>query len=259
MKRKQIVAQLYTVRDHLKTPRDIASSLKEVRRIGYEAVEASGLGPIENDELRRMLDGEGLVCASTHETPSEVIVEKPEAVAERLAALGCTMTAFPHPGKHPLSTLAEVEQLARKLDRAGEVLRSHGLVLGYHNHNLEFARIQGRTILDWLFERTKPQNLVSEMDTYWVQAGGGDPVAWIRKLSGRLPSIHLKDYGYEIGKGVVFEEIGSGNLDWKAIIPEAQKAGCRWFIVEQDAHFAKDDPFLSLQMSFEYLAQNHCG
>ena len=61
-----------------------------------------------------------------------------------------------------------------------------------------------------------------------------------------------------MGKGVVFEEIGSGNLDWKAIVAAAEKSGCKWFIVEQDAHWAKDDPFLSLTMSFDYLVANIC-
>jgi sugar phosphate isomerase/epimerase len=83
-------------------------------------------------------------------------------------------------------------------------------------------------------------------------------VAWVKKLAKRLPFLHLKDYGYETVKGVVFEEIGSGNLDWKAIVAAAEKSGCKWFIVEQDGNWAKDDPFLSLTMSFDYLVQSIC-
>lgn len=254
MKKNQIVAQLYTVRDHMKTPKDIAASLKRVRQIGYEAVQLSGLGPIEDAELKKMLDAEGLACVATHES-GEAIIERPQEVVEHLSRLGCTMTAFPHPGKYQTTTREEVEKLAHGLDAAGAVLRAAGQVLGYHNHNNEFAKIEGKTILEMIYELTDPRNLVSELDTYWVQAGGGDPVAWIKKLAKRLPFLHLKDYGYVIGKGVVFEEIGSGNLDWKTIIPAAEKSGCKWFIVEQDTHWAKDDPFLSLTMSFDYLAK----
>jgi len=257
MKKNQIVAQMYTVRDHLKTPRDIAASLKRVKQIGYEAVQLSGLGPVDDGELRKMLDGEGLVCAATHE-PSESIVERPREVSERLSRIGCSLTAFPHPGKYPVGTREEVEKLAASLDAAGAVLKAAGQTLGYHNHNAEFAKIDGKTVLEIIYEKTDPKNLVGEIDTYWVQAGGGDSVAWIKKLARRLPSIHLKDYGFVPGKGVVFEEIGSGNLDWKAIVTAAEKAGCRWFIVEQDRDWANDDPFLSLTMSFDYLAQNIC-
>ena len=257
MKKRQIVAQLYTIRDYLKTPKEMAGSLKKIRQIGYEAVQLSGHGPIEDAELKRIVDGEGLVCVATHES-GEDIIERPREVSEHLARLGCAMTAFPHPGKYPQSTREDVEKLARGLDAAGAVLRQNGQILGYHNHNNEFAKIDGKTVLDWIFEIADPRNLVGEIDTYWIQAGGGDTLAWIKKLKGRLPFIHLKDYGYEVGKGVVFEEIGSGNLDFKLIVAAAEKAGCKWFIVEQDAHWAKDDPFLSLTMSFDYLVANVC-
>jgi sugar phosphate isomerase/epimerase len=257
MKKSQIVAQLYTVREHTKTPKDIAASLKRVRQIGYEAVQASGVGPVDDGELKKMLDGEGLACVATHES-SESIIERPREVSERIARLGCSMTAFPSPGKYPIGTREEVEQLARGLDAAGAVFRAAGQVLGYHNHANEFAKVEGKTVLEMIYELTDPRNLVGEIDTYWVQAGGGDPVAWARKLSKRLPFIHIKDYGYVAGKGPVFEEIGSGNLDWKTIVAAAERSGCKWFIVEQDRDWANDDPFLSLTMSYDYLAQSIC-
>ena len=62
MRRKQIAAQLYTLREFLKTPEDIAISLKKVKKIGFDAVQVSGLGPIDAAELKKILDGEGLIC-----------------------------------------------------------------------------------------------------------------------------------------------------------------------------------------------------
>ena len=96
MKINQVALQLYTLRSELKTPSAIADTLKRVRAIGYEAVQASGLGPIDERELSNILNGEGLKLCATHE-PSDMILNHPERVVERLAKLRCTYTAYPHP------------------------------------------------------------------------------------------------------------------------------------------------------------------
>jgi sugar phosphate isomerase/epimerase len=250
MKINQVAAQLYTVRDHLKTPSDIATSMKKVREIGYTAVQISGLGPIEDPELMKILDGEGLDCCATHE-PSDVIRQTPEIVVERLNKLSCKYTAYPHPSGVDFSNPDDVGSLASDLDRAGAVLREAGQVLGYHNHAIEFLRVDGKTLLETIYDTTSAENLVGEIDTYWVQYGGGDPVAWCEKLAGRLPLIHLKDYAFSPENKPVFAEIGYGNLDFKRIVSAAETSGCEWYIIEQDT--CPGDPFDSLKMSFDYI------
>lgn len=253
MKIEQVAAQLYTVRDSLKTPADIAASLKKVRAIGYRAVQVSGMGPIDEAELARILDGEGLVCCGTHE-PTMKILDNPEAVVERLNKLGCRTTAVPAPAGIPLTTLEEVKSYASRINSAGLVLRDAGKILCYHNHHYEFKRVEGRLILDLIYSQTDPKNLAGEIDTYWVQYGGGDPVSWCKKLAGRLPLLHLKDYAIDAENKAAFAEIGAGNLDWPAIIEAAEGAGCEWFIVEQDTCPA--DPFDSLAQSLRYIQEN---
>ncbi len=255
MKVQQLAAQLYTVREHLKTPADIAASLKRVRQIGYQAVQLSGLGPIEDDDLVRLLKETGLVCAATHEDAA-TILDRPEVVAERLERLGCRYTAYPYPGGVKLDTLDEVRTFAGRLNASGRVLYDAGKVLAYHNHNIEFRRVDGRLILEVLFGETDPRYLQGEIDTYWVQYGGGDPVDWCRRLKGRLPLLHLKDYITTQDRQPTFAEVGYGNLNWDSIIAEAENAGCRCFVVEQDT--CAGDPFESLKMSFEYLRENFC-
>jgi sugar phosphate isomerase/epimerase len=88
MKVTQLAAQLFTCRDILKTPAEIAATLRRVRAVGYQAVQVSGMGPIAEDELLRILDGEGLVCCATHE-PGDKILNDPQAVVERLQKLRC--------------------------------------------------------------------------------------------------------------------------------------------------------------------------
>jgi sugar phosphate isomerase/epimerase len=95
---------------------------------------------------------------------------------------------------------------------------------------------------------------VAELDTYWVHFGGGDCVDWCRKLAGRLPFIHLKDYAITKARTPVYCEIGQGTLPFARIIAEAEQSGCRWFIVEQDT--CPRDPFESLKISCDYLKTN---
>jgi sugar phosphate isomerase/epimerase len=95
---------------------------------------------------------------------------------------------------------------------------------------------------------------VGELDTYWVHFGGGDCVEWCRKLRGRLPFIHLKDYAITRERQPIFCEIGVGTLPFKRIIAEAERSGCQWFIIEQDT--CPNDPFDSLKISFDYVKAN---
>jgi sugar phosphate isomerase/epimerase len=255
MKIEQVAAQLYTLRDHLKTPQQIASTLRKVRRIGYTAVQVSGVGPIDSSELARMLDGEGLICCSTHEN-GDTILNSPDAVVEKLNILGCTYTAYPHPSKIDLSTPRAVKAFAKRLNNAGRVLHEAGKVLAYHNHDTEFVRMKDRTILEIIFDETDSMFLQAELDTFWVQAGGCDPVAWCRKMKARLPLLHLKDYAIIPDRKRVFAEVGSGNLAWSQIISAADESGCSWYPVEMDADWVDNDPFKSLKRSLQYLKEN---
>lgn len=255
MKIDQVAAQLYTLRDYLKTPDDIAVTLKKVRQIGYQAVQLSGVGPIDDAELRRILQGEGLICCATHELGHQLFNET-AAVIDRLNHFDCKFAAYPWPGDADFSSIAGVLDLAKKLDHAGAALAQDGKALAYHNHSIEFQRLDGRLILDVIFENTDPANLGCELDTYWVQHGGGDPTAWCRKLKGRLPLLHLKDYVITDNKVPTFAEVGFGNLDFKTIVAQAEKSGCQWFQVEQD--YCLGHPLDSLKKSFDYIKENLC-
>ena len=253
MKINQVAAQLFTLRDYLKTPAEIAASLKKVRAIGYEAVQVSGMGPIDETELLEILNGEGLVCCATHE-PSLEIINNPGKVVDRLYALNCKHTAYPYPAGIDFTDTVQVNQLVKQLNNSGELLVRDGQVLAYHNHAHEFYRYEGKPLLEYIYARTDSRFLQGEIDTYWVQAGGGDPVGWCKKLKGRLPLLHLKDYGVGPDGKPFFAEIGNGNLDWPAIIAAAEESGCQWFIVEQDV--CPGDPFESLAISFRYIKAN---
>jgi sugar phosphate isomerase/epimerase len=253
MKLSQLAAQLYTVRDHCQTAADLAATAKKIRAIGYPAVQLSGLGPISEKEIVTIMRDAGLGICATHE-PSQEILDQPELSIARLQRLGCTLTAYPFPRDVDFTKSEQVRTLVRKLDAAGEKFRAAGMVLGYHNHAIEFVKFEGAPVLDFIYANTGPLNLVGEIDTYWIHYGGGDVVEWCEKLRDRLPFIHLKDYGFTAENKPTYCEIGNGTLNWKKIIRAAEASGCRWFIVEQDT--CPGDPFDSLKLSFDYIRAN---
>ncbi|GHC07926.1 sugar phosphate isomerase/epimerase family protein [Cerasicoccus arenae] len=250
MKIHQVAAQLFTLREFTKTPEDIAQALKKVAEIGYQAVQVSGFGPIENSEVVRLCAENGLTIAATHES-GEVIRKEPAKAVQKLKELGCIYTAYPFPAGVDFESEQSVNELIADLENACKVFTEAGMVLTYHNHAVEFLRMGKTTILDKIYSECSIQ---AELDTYWVQAGGCNPEAWVRKLKGRSPLIHLKDFKMTGHHEHTFAEIGYGNLDFKGIIAAADEAGCQWFMVEQDV--CPGDPFDSLKMSFDYIKEN---
>ncbi len=252
MKLSQVAIQLYTLRDFCKTAEDLALTAKKVREIGYTAVQISGVGPIPEAELVAIFKEEGLTICATHENGPRIL-DRTEEVIERLKNLGTMFTAYPWPEGIDFQNPEHLDTLIRKLDAAGAKFRAAGLKLGYHNHAQEFYRpvAGGPTFLDRVYNETSPENIYAELDTYWVQRGGGDVVEWVRRLKGRSPFIHLKDYKVSAGGEPTYAEIGAGTLPFARIIAEAEAGGCEWFIVEQDT--CPGDPFVSIKQSLDYI------
>lgn len=244
----RLAAQLYTVRDFAKTPEDLAETLKKVKAIGYDVVQVSGICAIDYNDLKKMLDDNGLKCCVTH-IPYQRMVDETEKVIEEHHIIDCKYAAI---GGLP-SEFRNAEGYARFAKEATEVgrkLAAGGIYFGYHNHSFELEKFGDRTGLATLYEDSDPEFFKAEIDTYWVQHGGGDPAAWIEKLAGRIPLIHLKDMAVR-GNDPIMAEVGEGNLNWPRILDACAKAGVEWYIVEQDV--CERDPFESLAISFRNL------
>ena len=249
MSQTTIAAQMYTIRDHTQTPSDIAKSCRRLSEMGYGAVQTSALGEIETDELARILEDEGLVCAATHVDMD--MLKDTNRCAEYHEALGCKFPAIGgfNPEKH---TVAAYEQFAREFGEAGGALAQRGLRVGYHNHSRELAHPEDsdKRILDIIIDNT-PESIWFEIDVYWIQHGGGDPAAWIDKVAGRIPCIHFKDMDVTTSQEQKMCEIGSGNLNWPRIIDSCRNAGTQWYLVERDS--GDLDPFDSLEISLKNM------
>ena len=246
-----LAAQMYTVRDFTKTPADIAQTVKKVKALGYDAMQVSAFGPIDPQELKNIIAGEGIEICATH-TGYERMRDDTQAVIDEHQLWGCK---YPAIGGMPQDYRQQGEDGFRKFAVDGsEVARKladAGLTFGYHNHSFELERFGDKTGLDILFEESDPEAFQMEIDTYWIQHGGGDPAAWIRKAKGRSDLVHLKDMAI-VGREQRFAEIGEGNLNWPAIFDAGREAGARWYIVEQDRCYERD-PFDSLGISLKNL------
>ena len=128
-----------------------------------------------------------------------------------------------------------------------------GLTFSYHNHSFEFIRYGDKCGLEILFDETDPRYLQAELDTYWIQFGGGDVCDWILRLKDRMPVIHFKDMAMVGWRDQVMKEVGEGNLNWPGILDACREANVEWYAVEQD--ICPGDPFESLAISYRNLAK----
>lgn len=239
----EIGAQLYTVRSFMQSTDQLAETLAKVADIGYRVVQISAACAFEPEWMKEQLSKNGLRCVLTH-TPADRLLKTPEAVCAEHEVFGCSCIGI---GYYDIASEG-MDAFVQKFAPVGRILHQHNKQLMYHNHDMEFAKIGDSILLEQLAERFAPEELGITLDTYWVQAGGGDPAAWLRRLAGRTPCIHLKDMGY--GRRML--PIGEGNMNFEAILAAAEDTGVRWALVEQD-DCNGEDPFDCLARSYRYL------
>lgn len=248
MDKKTIAAQLYTLRDFLKTREDIDKTMRKVKEMGYCAVQLSGLGQVEPFFLHElMIELELKICA-THVSYERLTNDIKAVIAEH-KLWGCEYVGI---GSMPGEFARDKSGYSRFSKTASIIakeLADNGLKLIYHNHNFEFEKFDGLTGLDILLNESD-KTLGFEIDTYWVQAGGASPVQWLKKVAGRIDVVHFKDMAF-VENGQVMAEIGEGNLDWTSIIDICRLIGVKWYAVEQDV--CRRNPFESLAMSFNFM------
>jgi sugar phosphate isomerase/epimerase len=240
-------AQLYTLRDSCKSVEATTNTLKRVKEIGYRYVQISAVSePKDVKELKKILDDTELIAVSTH-TSYERIIKETEKVIEEHKILGCEAIFCPGLPLE-LHNKEGYLKVAEEFNRIIGKIKENGLILGYHNHGIEFERYDGKTGLEILLDNCL--ELEAEIDTYWVQYGGGDPSYWIEKYKGRVSQVHFKDMGI-IKNQQVMPPIGDGNLNWERIIKACKKAKVKYVLIEMDNPTI--DPFEALKKSLENL------
>ena len=260
----KIAAQLYTVRQFTQTIQDFAETCRKVKEMGYDGVQLSAIGPLDSKDVKKVLDDNGLACPATHFSLDSMENEF-GAFVEKHHLWGCQYPAIGGFFPTPIADfdLAHWQAFVQRFNAIAKRLAAEGLILGYHNHSHEFARIDGNLVpFQLLFNELDPASTWFEIDTYWVAAGGAEPTDWIRKVAHRIPCIHFKDMTIHLdddpakNRTPEMAEIGDGNLNWPGIVEACRYAGVQWYIVERDR--GPVEAFASLARSIQNM-RNRMG
>jgi sugar phosphate isomerase/epimerase len=236
--------QLYTVRDALGA--DLEGTLRRVAAIGYREVELAGLPGVTAQDMRASLKRHGLDAPSMHASYDR-LQRGFDAVLEEARILGANYLVCPSVDAEERKTAEDWKGVCQTLNRIGQVVRSHGLVLAYHNHDFEFVPFaDGTTPFQLLMTETDPRDVKIELDVYWVAKAGLDPVQLLKNGADRIVLVHLKDRGADSS----MVEVGSGVLAMEHIVRTALVVGVRYLFVEHDD---PADPLASIATSFRFL------
>lgn len=220
----------------------IPATLDLIQSMGFTEIEGGGAG-MDATEYRKLCDERGLKIPSMG-TGYQNLVEDPMAVVETAKTFGSkyVMVAWiPHnTGKFGL---ANAKKACEDFNAAGKILSENGLVLCYHAHGYEFADDgSGQTILDYMMKNTDPRYVSFEMDIFWIQFGGGDPVALLKKYPDRWKLMHVKDMQKGIAKdltGLTNPEfdvtLGTGQIDIKQVLKTAKEVGIKHYFIEDES------------------------
>lgn len=250
MTKFKVGAQLFTCRSTCQTIEGVAETFKKIKQIGYNHVQISGFGAVDPKQVAQLLKDHGLDCCCTHMGWDRFLKNTDEVIGIH-KLWNCRHPAI---GGLPAEYFSE-DGLKRFLDElppVAEKLTAAGMDFSYHNHHHELSKSGKTTWLEGLYAQSSPRHLKAELDTYWIQAGGGDPAEWIVRLAGREPLLHFKDMAITRERQLRFAEIGEGNLNWPRILKAADESGVEFALVEQDDTYGRD-PLESLAISYRNL------
>jgi sugar phosphate isomerase/epimerase len=227
--------QLYSVRRQC--AKDLPGVLKGLADAGYEGVEFAGYHGRKAPALRKLLDDSGLQCCGTHTRLHTLEGDQLERTAAFHRTLGNRFLIVP--GLPRQRTAQGWIDMAKRFNDIAARARPMGMRVGYHAHGGDFRRVEGKVPWELFFDNADP-GVVMQIDTGNCMAGGGDPLAMLRKYPGRSLTIHLKEHGGPRGA-----PIGEGRVPWKEILEVCRTTGgTEWFVVE---HETGRDPMASVR------------
>lgn len=244
--KKPVGIQLYTVRKEML--QDPVGTLKQLAKIGYKELESArsekgNYYGLSAKEIRKITADLGMNVRSGH-----VHLDKDwERSMEQAVEAGqqyVIVSSMPFEGQ----TIANYQKTADAFSKGGEQCKKLNLVFGYHNHDYEFEKVDGKVLYDILLERTDASNVCMELDLGWVVVTGNDPVDYFNRFPGRFPLWHLKDMSISKKHST---EFGKGDLDIKQMLSNAGKSGLKYYFVEQEEY--SGTPIESIRHNYDYL------
>lgn len=240
----EIGVQLFTLREFCKDLNGLSETLKKVADIGYKYVQISGTCTYDAEWLKDELKKNDLKCVLTHISPDRFKNELCDVIKEH-SVFECNNIGL---GWYGFNEEQTFDNFFKTYIPIVEEMKSNGKYFMYHNHGQEFAKKDGKLIIEHIADSFSSEKLGFTLDTYWIQVGGGDPAWWIENFSGRVPVIHLKDYAFDR----VMSVIGEGNINFDRVFKKAEAAGTKYMLVEQD-DCNGENPFDCIKRSYDYL------
>jgi sugar phosphate isomerase/epimerase len=248
--------QLYSLRGEF--ARNVPATLEKVRGYGIQHVELAGTYHLSPEKFKELLEANGLNPVSAHFS-FDRLRDDIENVAREARTLGVKFVGvawIPHSGEFDEKQCREAIAV---FNRAGEALSRDGLKVFYHPHGYEFRPHGNGTLLDLMMEETNPKFVSFQMDVYWVVHPGHDPVKLLEKYGSRWELMHVKDMkkgvktGETTGRSDVNNNVvlGTGQMDWPAILKAAEQAGVKYYFIEDESVSAGEQ----IPQSLRYLEQ----
>ena len=254
MKNFVVGAQLYSVRSLTQTAEGLKNVLESVKAMGYTTCQLSGQSrEIPDEVVADYLAETGVRCVVTHNSMDDFENALPQLIA-RHKKWNCKYAGL---GAMPAQYKQSAETFKAFALRANEIaakLKDEGIVFVYHNHAFEFNRFDGVLGMDVLFDNFG-DNVQFELDSYWVQAGGANPVDWFKKVNGRMEVAHFKDMRgtCEFQPHCTMVPVGEGNINFLALKQICEETGVLYAEVEQDNAVQNENPLGQLEISANNL------
>ena len=244
-------AQLFSIRTHMQSAKDIGESFRKLRAIGYENVQLSGAAWIPAEKQREICEESGLPIVCTHVAFDRIVNDTATVIHEH-QIFNCPVIGLGMMPKEFRKTREGLDAFLKRLADPIRQIRDAGLAFGYHNHAFEFMPFEdgsGDNAYDLMLEQLD-WNFI--MDTYWVEFAGKSAIEYIQKIGSlRLPNIHFKDMANDENRSIC--ACGNGVLDFASIFEACQRVGVQNVLVEQDNAVNAPDAFAEMASSFTHL------
>ncbi len=257
--------QLYTIRDAMAA--DPVGSLQKVSDMGYKYVELAnyadgkfyGFSPTE---FKQTVSDLGMEVLSSHtKVEAEgITIENARKMADDHAELGVKYCVQPWVNEEDRN-IESYKKMIADWNEVGRIMKEVGIRFGYHNHNFEFANLDGIVpYYDLFLKDLDPELVTMEIDLYWVSKAGQDPVEMFNKYPGRFELFHMKDKAFESDPMYDVEKeditsVGAGVIDFKRILAASEKAGMKYMFVEDDNQ-GNGKPFEGIETSIRNLTED---
>ena len=274
--------QQFQLRTVIGTEKKARKTLRVMKETGYDGIELCGfmikkmpltvriltrlagmpMGKSGNLDWKKLIHESGLKVVSVHEDLG-TILRVPEEVIEEAKAYDTKYVVITGMHHFDYSDKDALLELVDKLNKAGQTLKKGGISLLYHNHNCEFRKVEDdKTAFELIIEKTNPEYVNFEFDSYWTAEAGVDPLALMEILGDRIKLYHINDRGSRVnGKTSSIlksdsMELGYGNMNLKGMVEVAKKSGVEAIILETHKNWVDKSPIKSFQLSAKFMNEH---